>query len=58
MSAKLFVIVGVAAALIIAGLLYQTGSFAIEDPTQETFTTAQNLYLEPRQTEAANHPIQ
>lgn len=60
MGRKLSVVVaGAAAALIIVvGLFYyQTGSFAAQNPAQETFRTMQNVYLEPRQTEASNHPI-
>lgn len=60
MSQKLFaVIVGAAAVLIIVitTLVYQTGSFAVQNPAQETFRTMQNVYLEPRQTEVSNHPI-
>jgi hypothetical protein len=51
----LFVVVGAAAILVTLGLLYQSEFFAI--PTPETFRTMQNLYLEPGQTEASNHPI-
>ena len=53
----LFVVIGAAAIFVILGLLYQSVYFAIETPTQETFRTMQNLYLEPGQTEASNHPI-
>ncbi|HEX7033709.1 MAG TPA: hypothetical protein VF172_11985 [Nitrososphaera sp.] len=60
MGRKLSVVVaGAAAALIIVvGLsYYQTSSFAPQNPAQETFRTMQNIYLEPRQTEASNHLI-
>ncbi len=57
MNPKLLaIIVGAAAALIIVGLLYQTGYFAVQNPA-ETFRTAGSLYLEPKQTQAMNHPI-
>jgi hypothetical protein len=53
----LAVIIGGAAALIIVGLFYQPGYFSVQEPAQETFRTMDNLYLEPGQTQAANHPI-
>lgn len=50
-------IAAVVTVLIVAWLLFQTGNLAFEDPSQQTYTTAQNLYLEPRATEDMNHPI-